>query len=259
MKKLVLGVVLIFLVMTGRGQDFEGSIKMTMKIEGQKKAPDPAQQAQLKELQEKMNDPEFKSMLDANPQMKTQMEAMVKVLAMNDPSAMMPSAIITKVKGNQLKTILEGGLFDKLEMINNAEKKETYSINHGTKTYTLLPKPKIESQSKPKVTKTSETKKILNYNCTKYLVETTYGDGKTLSSNYWVTTELKGIDFKEIARKLMGNDPSFAFPDLPGAPMRIETVMPQMGTLTMETVEVKKGSVADSEFTIPSGYTEAKM
>lgn len=271
MKKLVLGAVLVFLVMTGRTQDFEGSIKMTTKMdvtdpkakakmdEAKKKANDPANQAKVKEMQDKMNDPQFKAMLDANPQMKAQMEAMMKVIAMGDPSAMLPSAIIMKIKGDQSKTTIEGGLMDKTDVLRNADKDETYSINHNAKTFTLMPKHDVESQNKPKVTKTSETTKILNYTCTKYIIENTTNDGKTVTSNYWATTDLKGVDFRSVAKKLMGNDPTFAFPEIPGAPMRIETAVPELGTITVETVDIRKGGVTDSEFKIPSGYTEAKM
>ncbi|HZY81761.1 MAG TPA: DUF4412 domain-containing protein [Cyclobacteriaceae bacterium] len=271
MKKLILGAVLVFLVMTGRSQDFEGSIKMTTKLDvtdpqtkakmddAKKKANDPANQAKVKEMQEKMNDPQFKAMLDANPQMKAQMEAMMKMITMGDPSAMLPTAIITKVKGMNSKTTIEGGLMDKTEVIRYGDKDEAYTINHNAKTFTLMPKNEPESQHKPKVTKTSETAKIMNYNCTKYIIENTTNDGKTVTTNYWTTTEVKGVDFRSVAKKLMGNDPSFAFPDIPGAPMKIETALPQMGTITVETVEIKKGSIAESEFKIPSGYTEAKM
>jgi hypothetical protein len=271
MKKLILGTVLVFLVMAGRSQDFEGSIKMTTKLdvtdpqakakmeEAKRKAKDPANQAKLKEMQDKMNDPQFKAMLDANPQMKAQMEAMMKVVAMGDPSAMLPTAIVMKVKGDNSKTTIEGGLMDKTDVLRNGEKDETYTINHNAKTFTLMPRKDAESQNKPKVTKTSETATIMNYNCTKYIVETTTGDGKTVTSNYWTTTDLRGVDFRSVAKKLMGNDPSFAFPDIPGAPMKIETMLPQMGTITVETVELKKGNVGDSEFKIPTGYTEVKM
>ena len=104
MKKLVLAVVLILVVMTGRTQAFEGMMRWTMKMEitdpkakaqmeeAKKKANDPAAQAQLKELQAKMNDPQFKAMLEANPQMKTQIEATLKMIAGGDMSSMLPPA-----------------------------------------------------------------------------------------------------------------------------------------------------------------------
>jgi len=271
MKKLVIGVVLVFLVMTGRSQDFEGLIKMTTKLDvtdpqtkakmddAKKKANDPANQAKMKEMQEKMNDPQFKAMLEANPQMKAQMEAMMKMITMGDPSAMLPSAIVMKVKGMKSKTTIEGGLMDKTEVLRYGDKDEAYTINHSARTFTLMPKGESESHNKPKVTKTSETARIMNYTCTRYIIENTTNDGKTVTTNYWTTTELKGVDFRSVARKLMANDPSFSFPDIPGTPMRIETTLPQMGTLTVETVELKKGSIADSEFNIPSGYTEVKL
>lgn len=271
MKKVVLAVVLILIVMTGRTQSFEGSIRWTMKMEvtdpaakakmeeAKKKSNDPANQAKIKEMEAKMNDPQFKAMLEQNPQMKAQMDAMMKMMQGGDLSAMLPSSIVMKLKGSNSLISIQGGIMDGNEILHIADKEETYTINHGAKTFTLMPKQDLTSQQKPKVTKTDETQKILDYNCTKYIIETTTSEGKTVTANYWATTDLKGIDLKAIAKQQMGKDQSFVFPEVNGFPIRVETTLPNLGTLTIDTAEVKRGSVGNTEMQLPSGYTESKL
>ena len=60
----------------------------------QQKMNDPETQAQMKEMKEKMNDPEFKKMMEANPQLKAQMEQMMKMSeGGGDMTSYMPKAI----------------------------------------------------------------------------------------------------------------------------------------------------------------------
>lgn len=266
-----MAVVLVVLVMTGRAQSFEGSIRWTMKIdvtdpaakarmdEAKKKASDPETQAQIKEMQAKMNDPQFKSMLDQNPQMKAQMEAMIKMMTGGDLTSMLPSALIMKLKGSNSLVSIKGGIMDGNDILHMADKNETYTISHSAKTFTLMPRYDEKDQKKPKVTKTSETQKILNYNCTKYIIETTTPEGQSVTANYWATTDIKDIDMKAIAKQQMGGDQSFVFPEIEGFPMKIESTIPQLGMLTIDTAEIKRGTVPGSELQLPAGYTEQKL
>lgn len=270
MKKIVLAVALMLLVMVGRTQSFEGSIRWTMKLdvtdpaakakmeEEKKKANDPANQAKMKELQAKMNDPQFKAMLDANPQMKAQMDAMMKMMTSGDMSSMLPTAITLKVKGTTTLTSIEGGMMDKTDILYIGDKEETYTINHGAKTFTLMPKYDAPtSTEQPKVTKTSETATVLNHHCIKYIVESKGADGKPTTSNAWVTTEIRGINFKALMNQLARGQ-AMGIPDFDGTPLKTETAIPGTGNLTMEVTEVKKGSMPASVVQIPTGYTEAK-
>src|SRR4051812_26939157 len=105
MKKLVLALMMIFVVMAGRAQTFEGVIHWSMKMditdpkikaqmeEARKKANDPANQAKVKEMQAKMEDPQFKALMEQNPQMKAQMQAALKLMQGGDVNAMMPTGI----------------------------------------------------------------------------------------------------------------------------------------------------------------------
>jgi outer membrane lipoprotein-sorting protein len=269
MKKLVLVVVMMVVVFAGRSQSFEGMMKWSMKLditdptmkaqmeELKKKSQDPATLAKMKELQDKMNDPQFKQMLDQNPQMKAQMEAALKMMAGGGMESMMPSGIVIKLKGNNSLSTIHGGIMDRTEVLHLADKDVTYTINHPQKTYIVAPKSEHKPQSSPKVTKTSETATILNYKCTKYIIETTSPDGKAATINYWATPDIKDIDLKALAKQ-QSKDQTFIYAEVDGFPMRIETTMTQ-GNLTMEIVEFKKGGVNASEFALPSGYTETKV
>jgi hypothetical protein len=271
MKKIVLAMVAIFLVMSGYSQSFEGTLRWTVKLDitdpkakaqledAKSKANDPANQAKVKEMQDKMNDPQFKAMLDANPQMKVQMEALMKTMISGDVSSMLPTAVTLKVKGTTTLAAIEGGMMDKTDFLTFGDKNETYTINHNAKTFTLMPKQDaVTSKEKPKVTKTSETATIMGHNCIKYIVETAGPEGKTMTSNTWVTNEIKGVDFKGMMKQ-MAKGQSMAFPDIDGTPLKTESMIPGTGMLTIEVTDVKKGSVPASAVQIPTGYTEAKF
>jgi hypothetical protein len=78
-------------------QDFEGTIKWSMKMnitdpklkaqmeEAEKEMKDPATQAQMKQAMEQMNSPEMKKMMESNPQVKAQMETMMKNMQAGGP------------------------------------------------------------------------------------------------------------------------------------------------------------------------------
>ncbi|MEJ0029005.1 MAG: DUF4412 domain-containing protein [Bacteroidota bacterium] len=270
MKKLVLVLVMIFAVMVGRTQSFEGVIHFSMKMEitdpkikaqieeAKKKAADPANQAKMKEMEAKMKDPQMKALLEQNPQMKAQMEAMMKVMMGSDPSAMMPTGIVVKLKGTNSLMSMQGGIMDKNEILRVGDKDMTYMINNPAKTYMVMKNQSNVPQKTPKITKTSETQKILNYTCTKYLIEQTGFDGKSLNTNYWATTEIKDIDLKAIAKQQANQGQAFIYAEIDGVPLKVETTTPQ-GNIIMECTEFKKESVPASTFTLPAGYAETKI
>lgn len=261
---------MILVVMAGRTQSFEGVIHWSMKMditdpkvkaqmeEAKKKANDPANQAKMKEMQTKMNDPQFKALMEQNPQMKAQMEAAMKMMQGGDMNAMMPSGIVVKMKGANTLTSIQGGIMDKTDMLHVADKDVTYTINHATKTYMVAKHNNVEQPKSPKITKTSDTQKILGYTCTKYVVEQTGHDGKPVTTNYWATTEIKDVDLKALAKQQAGQGQSMIFAEIDGVPLKIEMMMPQ-GNMTMECTEFKRESVPASTFALPSGYSETKI
>jgi Domain of unknown function (DUF4412) len=220
---------------------------------------DPETQAQMKELQEKMNDPEMKAMMDANPQMKAQLEAAMKMAqGGGDMSSMMPKGMVTKVKNQNVVTKMDGGFMGNMEMLYLKEKNTTYSIDRQAKTYSVLPQSTEDPNEKKmdvKVTKTNETAKILNYPCTKYIVEIT-SDGNTLKQFFWTTTAIKDLDLKTLTNQRMGNNQvSLFYEKLEGVPLKIEMPSPQ-GRMVMEMTEYKKQSLPAADFALPAGFKQ---
>jgi hypothetical protein len=254
-------------VFTGKAQNFEGIItwkisteitdpKMKAQMEqAQKQMKDPATQAQMKEMQEKMNDPEFKKMMESNPQMKAQMEAAMKMMQGGDMNSMMPSGFVLKLKNKNILTKFDGGVI-KMETLYLSDKGASYSIDREAKTYSNIPEHKEDPNNKVdiKVTKTSETANILNYPCTKYLVDITTR-GQTMQQVIWTTTAIKDIDFKALSKYKVGDTNAMFYGQLDGVPLKTEMTAPQ-GKMLMEVTEIKKQSLPSSDFEIPSGYKE---
>jgi hypothetical protein len=66
-------------------------------------------------------------------------------------------------------------------------------------THTEDPNNKVEV----KVTKTGETAKVLDYTCTKYIVDIK-SNGQTMQQFIWSTTAIKDIDLKGLSRQRTG-------------------------------------------------------
>jgi hypothetical protein len=229
---------------------------MAQMAEEQKKMNDPATQAQMKEMEEKMNDPEFKKMMESNPQMKAQMEAAMKMMqGGGDMNSMLPKSVVVKMK-NQNATMVSDGMY-KMETLYLHDKNTSYKINREAKTYSVFPEYKEDPNNKVdvKVTKTSETAKILDYTCTKYVVDIS-AKGHTMQQHVWATTAIKDFDFKALASQRSGNNEyTMYFKEIDGVPLKTEMNTSQ-GKMSMECTEIKKQSLSSSDFSIPSGYKE---
>lgn len=251
-------------------QTFEGIVRWTMTMEikdpemrakmaeAQRQMNDPATQQQLKEMEAKMNDPEMKKMMEQNPQMKAAMENAMKSAkgpgGMND---MMPKGMIIKVKGMNIATVMEGGMADGMEILHMKDQPPV-RINRKDMTYSKMPSGPPQGTQTPEITvnKTTETMKILGYNCTKYIVNVKV-EGKDVMQTMWTTTEIKDIDLKALARQGgRGQGPMFS-DKVEGVPLRMEMASPQ-GNMVMEVAEIKKQTLSDAEFSIPAGFKEVK-
>ena len=256
---------------TAQSQNFEGTIKWSMKMEitdpamkakmeeGMKKMNDPAMQAQMKEMQAKMNDPQMKAAMDANPQMKAQMENAMKMMAGGDMSSMMPKGFLIELKDGNAVSRMEGGPMGNFESLYLKDKDKSYRLDRQNKTYSVIEESKGGQEmasTPPKVTKTSETRKILNYTCTKYLAEYTVGT-HTINQSIWATTDIKDIDFKSMSKHKMGRGESIYFEGIEGVPLRTEVISPQ-GTMSMEATEIKRGGVNAADFIIPPDFKETQ-
>jgi hypothetical protein len=250
---------------------FEGTIKWSIKMEitdpatkarmaeAEKQMNDPATQAKMKEMEKQMNDPQFKAMMDSNPQMKAQLEKSLKMMQGGGTGSMMPTAFTVKIKGHNSIAQMEGGMMGGMEVLNLTDKNQSYSIDRTNKTYTVLPQGSNEAtKTNPdvKVTKTSETDKILNYTCTKTIVEITQ-NGKTMKNFYWTTTEIKDLDMKSFANQRVGSSQSMFYKNIDGVPLKMEMTMPE-GTMTMEVKEIKKESLSSSLFELPTDFKEVQ-
>ena len=270
MKNVILMVALLFCV-KAFSQTFEGTIKWSMKAEitdpkqkaqmeaAQKQMSDPANQARMKEMQAKMNDPQFKAMMESNPQLKAQMDKMMGSMASGDMSSIMPKGFIVKIKGKNTLTKMDGGMMANSEFLHQGDKNQSYSVDRQNKTYSVMNATQAKTESTTtdadvKVTKTSETAKILNYNCTKYIVETT-SHGTTITQFLWATTEIKDFDLKALSKQNFGKGQRMFYDKVDGVPLKIEMKTNEMN-MTMEATEIKKESLSAADFTIPADFKE---
>jgi Domain of unknown function (DUF4412) len=275
MKKLLIASLLLIAVQA-KSQTFEGTVKMSMKMEvtdpkikaqmeqAQKQMADPAQQARMKQAMEKMNDPQMKAMLDANPQLKAQMETAMKAMQSGgDPiAAAMPSGYTIKIKGGNTLMIMEGGAMP-MEILYLKNQNKSVHLDRKNKTYWVASQgengnPSQSDEVKPlvKVTKTNEKTKILTYNCTKYIATVTE-QGKTVDQIYWTTTDIKDFDMKGLAQQRVGRGQSMFYEGIEGVPLKMEIIAPE-GKMMMETTEIKRGSLSANDFVIPTDFKETQ-
>jgi hypothetical protein len=249
-------------------QDFEGVITWKFEQEmdaatkarmdqAQQKMNDPATQAQLKEMREKMNDPEFKKMMESNPQMKQQME---QILKMSEGAAsgnsLFPKSMVLKIKDRNTLSTTEGGIMSNYEILSLKNNNTTYRIDRDAKTYSVMSSD-LDSMkmSDVKITKTGETTKILTYPCTKYIAEMTI-QGQPVKQIFWATTAIKGLDMKTLAQQNFGGgNQALFYEKIEGVPLKVEMKNQQFGFI-MEAVSVERKSLPASDFAIPQGFKQ---
>lgn len=258
---------LLFIPFNLFAQHFEGTIVWAIKMDEATKAKmeqankelsNPANQEKLKQLEAQMNTPEFKAIMEKNPQLKAQMENAKKALGAGNISAIIPQGTTIRIKGTNSLLTTQGGTFG-TEILTIGAKKQSYRIDRENKTYTPLSV--SDSISKPRgkytVTKTSETKKILDYNCSKYDVTYVDESGRTVTQYVWATNEVRGLDMKSMARNATRGNSNFYFEGIEGFPLEIEFDSGQ-GKFGMEVTSLKRENLPASDFEIPAGFTEKK-
>jgi hypothetical protein len=263
---------LLLVSMTGFAQGFEGTITWSVKYEptdpakkaqmekSQQSANDPANQEKMKKLQEQMNTPQMKAMMDANPQMKAQMEKSMKMLQGGSPGSMMSSNLIIKSKGTNSITKMDGGVMS-WEILYRKDSGRSYMLDRNAKTFTIVSRDssvhRKPDSSHHTVTKTGETMKILDYTCTKYIVDQV-SSTDTIHQIFWTTSEIKGLDMKNFSRQKMGNsNQSMYYEGIAGVPLRMEMLTKQVN-MVMEVTDIKKDVLPDTDFTIPADFKESK-
>lgn len=245
---------------------FEGTLKwkITQEITDpevkarKEKLKDPATRARMQEqlkskIEMKMlRDPEFRALVESNPQVRAQIDA---VYNGGDIDVLMPTGATLKVKGNNTLTVMEGGLAAGTEMLYLSDQDQSYNINRVSKTYSRpAAQPKTKNED-IKVTRTSETRNILGYTCTKYVVEMIAPE-KQLQHIFWTTTDIKGFYLSTVLHGL-GQDPDVFSEKIAGVPLRTE-VKDAQGGVVMEVTELNQETLAATDFAVPAGFKEVK-
>src|SRR6187401_3528929 len=150
MKKIFFAVMLLSATLA-KAQTFEGTIKWTFQSE----ITDPAEKKRMEDMENKMEDPQFKKMMESNPQMKAQMEGMMKAMGSGgDMSSMMPKNFMVEIKGGNTHAKMEGGIMGNMEILYLKDKNQSYQLNRADKTYSVLPP--SDHKTEATITKTSE-------------------------------------------------------------------------------------------------------
>lgn len=241
------------------GQDFEGHIsyKVTIPVnsktqQASQELNTPENKEKMKQLEAQMKSPEFQKMLEKNPQLKTQIEAALKIQAGGGLESLAPKSVTIYVKNGNTLNKTEGGA-QKSEMLHLKEKNINYQIFPERKVYWVLQNTGTKDSTKQlKALKTAETQQILGYTCTKYIV-----DDHTTTMIFWTTNQIKGIDYKHLMQQYQQSN-SQGIQGLQGITLKMEFKTVQ-GNVVMEATELIKETLSASLFTIPAGFTEEKM
>ncbi|MBS0631451.1 MAG: DUF4412 domain-containing protein [Verrucomicrobia bacterium] len=280
MKKFTAFLAAVCLAVTLSAQDFEGTIswKMTAEIAdpalkakmqaAQARLASPEMQAQLQQAQAAMQNPQMQEMMRQNPQMKAMIERQLAAMqgpgaasaAENPLAAMLPESFTFKTKGQRSLVIIKGGMAAG-EILTMADKDATYRINRDEQTYQKIGHESAETPSTTiyKITRTTETAKILGYTCTRCDVEPgTSTSPEKMTYTVWVTSEIKGLDPKKLREIRVGQGRSGAnfVGQLDGVPLKME-VHSAKANFTMEVTAITPGALSAAAFELPANFTEA--
>ncbi|MBD3168168.1 MAG: DUF4412 domain-containing protein [candidate division Zixibacteria bacterium] len=197
-----------------------------------------------------------------------------------------------------LKTVEEGS---REVTIIDLNKNILYNINHGKKTYSQIDLAELQAKAgamkkhaekqmedamarmenmppeqqemmkqmmgtmnaKFKVQKTSETKDILGYKCTKYVMTR----GNMLKIDMWVTDDLDvGDSYQKFMQFMMAHESDEGMFDelkkIDGVALETESYI-NMGPSNVRnrdyTKEIKETNIDDSEFKVPEGYKKEEF
>lgn len=253
--------------------DFEGTLKWSFKAEitdikmkqqmaeAQQQMADPAKLEQMKAM---LENPEMKAMMEQNPQMRSAIEAQIKLAedaaagkgGGDMLSAMMPKGMTLQTKGGRSHMQTEGGAMP-MEMVGRNAPPEATMIDRQARTFSRVPMDQAKTEAAKvghKVTKTNATAKILGYTCEQYLVEVTK-EGQKMTGVLWATDDIPGLNASALAQARLGGGDDAFMREIDGVPLRMDLTLPQM-RLKMETTSVQAGTIPDSVFEIPAGFTE---
>lgn len=157
---------------------------------------------------------------------------------------------------NQTNSELEGQMAELKKHLADmpAEQREAMEQMMGKKIKAGSGDTKID------VTKTSESKTINGYSCTKYILKE---DGKEMGS-IWTTTNVPDFssmqeDFKEFSQRL-ASQMSMKGSQMAEAMMKVDgfPIQTNIGGMTQTVTKIEKRSIAMSEFEVPAGFKKVK-
>jgi len=254
---------------------FEGTIKWSIKMTptgSSTAAPVELTDKQKEELKEsiaqiesQLNDPQMQAMLDSNPSMKVtlmrQLQTMKEMQGDVVVNNLLPRSFTIKMKDGNSLTTVEGITSSMIDVLYQKVTDKTFYIKRDAKTYSVASKhtKTAEDSSIVTVAATAETKKILSYNCIKYIV-TLSNKGEKQTMNVWATKDLKQFDVKSFHNSNIGGNNSFseAFKKIDGISLAME--MSEQGqTIKMEVIELKSGVLPAADFTVPADFKEVPL
>lgn len=272
MKKIIVLVFILSLAITSQAQgNFEGIIKWNLSItsitnssaqtELTSKQKEELNKS-ITELEAKINDPSMQPAFESNPSLKAMMQQQLATMkAMQGEkgiSSLMPKLYTVKLKDGNSYTQIEGGAAAAAgEILYLKAMDKTYYIKKGAKTYSLAPKSTstFSENATVMVTPTTETAKILNYTCTKYLVTFTE-DGKTRRLLIWATKDLKQYSPSSFQISGLSNAANIsAIRKIDGVPLKIE-LNEEGQTFILEVIELKSMTLPTTDFLLPADYKE---
>lgn len=162
------------------------------------------------------------------------------------------SGYTLQAKGSRSRVSIDNGVAIHTDILYIGDKDVMYAIREADGTYVMMTDVATKMMVAPKITKTSETMKILSYTCTKYVIETTDIGNNPISTNYWVTNEISNSNM-EALMALRSARSAFLYQEIEGVPLKIETTTTE-GTLIAECSELKKEDLPDAVFEVPAGY-----
>jgi len=172
------------------------------------------------------------------------------------------------ISGSKMRVEMQGTGGNAVS-IQRFDQGKVYNLMAENKMYMEMPIPKpgpeVEAQLQVTVTKTDETKKIGNYNCTRYDV-TVKGAPRTppegMTTQYWTTTDVDVADefakFADAQTRSQSAKQATEMAKMKGFPIQVEVTTPA-GKMTMTVTTVKKQDVPDSMFEVPADYQKMAM
>jgi hypothetical protein len=176
--------------------------------------------------------------------------------------AFMPDGMVIKYGDNKMSTEISGGLVAAMMgriIVNDGE---AYVVKDSDQTVYVMDDEDMEGakdavENQPKATKVAgETKEILGYTCTKYLL-TMEQEGQKMEQVIWATDAFKAPNMKMPNQQGSMGSGILSMGGIDGMPMQVDIGLADMPiTMVLKVIEMEEGKVPDNAFEKPAGYAE---